>query len=66
MKSLQIEEAAIHDIEGTSFWNEHIEDIGIVALAVIYMHYRGDAAAQVHRGVELDSRLRAREMRPRK
>ena len=66
MKTHEVEIAAVHDVDGAGLWCQHIEDVGVVGLAVVDVHQERDIAAQIQHRVQFDRRLGGLEWRPRK
>ena len=62
---LEVEIAAIHDIEGAGFGQELIQNIDVMHLAVADEDERGDVATQIEQCMELDGGLGGSERRPR-
>ena len=56
--------AAVHDVEGAGLGRQLVEHVDIVQLAVGDVDERGDAAAQVHQGVQLHGPLGRPEAGP--
>jgi len=65
-KSSEVEIAAIHDIHGTSFDYELIEDIDIVNASVSNDNHGGNTATQIQECMHLDCSLSLAEYCPRK
>ncbi len=65
-QALEIDMAAIHDIEGASLWNKLIENVDVMKLAVADMQESRDISVQIEQSVELHSRLGRAERCPRK
>src|SRR5882672_2179308 len=66
VESLEIEEAAVHDIEGPGFGNEQVQDVHLVKSAIADMQERGDVAAQIEQRMKLHRRFGLAKRRPRK
>ena len=66
VQPLEIEVAAIHDVEGAGLGQQLIEDVDVVHLAVADVDEGRDVAAQIQQRVQLDRRLGRAEGRPRK
>ena len=66
VQASEIEEAAIHDVEGTWLRNQVIEDVDLVQFAATDVNEGGDVAVQIEQGVQPDGRLGLLERRPRK
>src|SRR5437867_8529276 len=56
-QSLEVEVAAVHDIEGASFRSEDVQHVDVVELPVADVYEAGDRSAQVEQSVQLDRRL---------
>ena len=56
-QALEVDVAAIDDIEGASLWNELIEDVDVVKLAVADVQESRDIPAQVAQSMELYRRF---------
>ena len=65
MQALEIDIAAIHDVDRTRLGHEKVERVDVVQLAVRDVDEARDAAAQVQERVQLHGRLGGPEMRPR-
>ena len=63
---LEIQEAAIHDVERSGLWHQLIEDIDLVHFAVADVNKDRDIASQIEQRMQLHRRLRATKRRPRK
>ena len=50
----EINEAAVHDVEGAWFHDQLVEEDGVVSLAIRHMYQAGNVAAQVHLRVQPD------------
>ena len=57
-QTLEIQIAAIHDIEGAGLGLEKIENFDIVHLAIADVDERGDAAAEIEQRVQFDGCFR--------
>ncbi len=55
-----------HDIKGTGFWDQDIEDVDIVQFAVADMNECRNIATQIQECVEFDCGFGLTEVRPRK
>ena len=66
IQTREVEIAAIHDIHGTGFDYEMIEDIDIVNASVSNDNHGGDTATQIQKGMHLDCSLPLAEYCPRK
>ena len=66
VQALEIDVAAIHDVEGAGFRNQLIEDVHVVQLAVADMDKTRDIAAQIEQRVHLHRRLGGSKRCPRK
>jgi hypothetical protein len=64
-QTLEVEIAAIHDIEGAGFGKELIQNIDVVHLAVTDENERGNIAAQIKQRMELHGGLGGSKRRPR-
>jgi len=65
MQALEVHVGAIHDIEGAGLRHDEIEHLDIVQFSLGNLNKRGDRAAQVKQGVQLDRSLSGAEARPR-
>ncbi len=65
IQPLEIDVAAIHDVEGAGLRYQQVEDIDIVQLAVGDVDEARNAAAQIQQRVHLHRRLGRAEVRPR-
>ena len=65
-QALEVDVAAIHDVEGAGLGHQLIEDIDVVQLAVADEDERRDVATQIEQRVQLDRRLGRAEWRPGK
>ncbi len=65
MEAVEIDIAAVHDVEGAGLGGEFVEHPGIVPSGVGDVYEGGDVAAQIQERVELDSSFAALERRPR-
>ena len=54
IQPFEIQEPTIHDVERSRLWNQHVEHIHLVQLAVRNMDEAGNIATQVEQGVQLD------------
>src|ERR1035438_4235134 len=66
VQSLEVEVAAIHHVIGTSLWQQQVECIDIVHLAVGDVNKARNVAAQIQQSVQLDGRLGRTKRCPRK
>src|SRR5689334_2097353 len=66
IESFEVEIAAVHEINGTGFPDQLIEDIDFVNLSSSNNHHRGNTAAQIEQSVKFDSRLASAKLCPRK
>jgi len=66
MQSGEIEIAAIHDVERPGLWNDLVENVHIVQLAIADVNEAGDVATQVEQRMQLDRRLGRTKRCPRK
>src|SRR5712691_8439378 len=66
IQALEVEEAAIHNVEGAGLGQQLVEDVDLVHLAITNVDEGGDVAAQIQQRVQLDGRLGQAERRPRK
>ncbi len=57
IETLEIDEAAIHDIEGARFGQQLVEDIDLVHFAIADVEEGGNIAAQIQQRVQLDGCL---------
>lgn len=65
IKSDQVHEASIHDVDGTGLANDHIGQVGVVGFAMVDMDDHRDVATQIDHGVELHRTLVMVEAGPR-
>src|SRR5690606_295802 len=63
---LEVQIAAIHDIEGTWFWQEYVEHIDVVQLAIGDVNKRRDSATQIEQCMQFDGGFGLPKMCPRK
>src|SRR6516164_378532 len=61
---LEIDVAAVHDIEGAGFQQQLVENIDVMHLAVADEDEGGDIAAQIEQRMELDGSLAGAETAP--
>ena len=61
----EVEIPAIHDVKGTGFRKDLVQDVDIVHLAVADPDECRDVAPEIEQGVELDGCLRLAEVSPR-
>ena len=66
VQALEIDVAAIHDVERARFRNQLIQDVHVVQLAVADVDEARDIAAQIEQRVHLHRRLGGSKRRPRK
>jgi hypothetical protein len=66
IQSLEVEVASIHHVVGSRLWQEQVEHVDIVHLAVGDVNKAGNIAAQIEQRVQLDCRLRRTKRRPAK
>lgn len=66
MEPFEIEIASVHDVEGTRFWQQQVQSIDVVKLAVADVQKRGDVAAQIQERVQLDGCFGRAKRCPRK
>jgi len=66
VEALEIDVAAVHDVERPGLGQDLVENIHIVHLAVRNADERGDVAVQIQQGVHLDGALVLAELGPRK
>ena len=66
IQPLEVEEAAIHQVERPRLGHQLIEDVDLVQLAVADMDEGRNIATQIEQGVQFDRRLRGSERGPRK
>lgn len=64
VQSLEVQIAAIHDVESARLWNQHIQHVDLVPLAVRDMDEAGNVAAQVEQRMQFDRCLGCAEWRP--
>ncbi len=64
MQSGKVEIAAIHDIERPSLWNNLVENVHVVQLAIADMDETGDVAPQIEQRVQFDGGLGLTKRRP--
>lgn len=61
-QALEVQIATIHDVDRSGFWNQDVEHVDVVQLAIRDVDEAGNAAAQIEPRVHLDRRLgRAKE-----
>ena len=65
VESLEVEIAAVHDVEGARLGNEHIEDVDVVQFAVGEMDETRDSPVQVEQRVQLHGCFGCAELGPR-
>jgi len=65
VESSEVEVAAIHQINGTGFPDQLIEDVDLVNLPAGDNHHCGNTAAQIEQSVKFDSRLAPTKLCPR-
>ena len=65
VKALEVQIAAIHDVEGAWLQQQNVEHIHIPQLAIRDMDKAGDVASQVEQRVHLHRRLGRAKQRPR-
>src|SRR5712664_8513 len=66
IKAFKVEEATIHDVEGTGLGHQLVEDVDLMHLAITDVEEGGNVAAQIQQRVQLDGRFGQAERRPRK
>jgi hypothetical protein len=66
VEPLEVEVAAVHNVEGAGFGHEVVQEVDVVDFGRCYADKRGDIAAQVEQRVHLHGVLRALELRPGK
>src|SRR6267154_862333 len=64
--AFKVEEATIHDVEGTGLGQQLVEDVDLMHLAITDVDEGGNVAAQIQQRVQLDGRFGQAERRPRK
>ena len=52
MQALKVKVGAIHNIEGSGFWNKQVKDVDIMKFAIGNVNESRDIATQVKEGVE--------------
>ena len=65
VQSLEIDVAAVHDVERPGLRPDLVEDVDVMHFAVRNADKRGDVAMQVQQGVHLDGALVLAELGPR-
>ena len=66
IQPVEVEIAAIHDIEGAGLGEQFVEYLDLVQLALGDVVERGDVASQIEEGMEFDRRFGLSESGPRK
>lgn len=66
MQPGKVEIAAIHDVERPGFWNDLVENVHVVQLAIADMNEAGDISAKVEQGMQLDCCFGRAKWSPRK
>ena len=66
VEALEIDVAAVHDVERAGLGQDLVEDVDVVHFAVGNADKRGDVAVQVQQRVHLDGGLVLAELGPRK
>jgi len=64
MQPLEIDIAAVHDVEGTRLGQQQVEHIDVVQLAIADVQKRGDVATQVQQRVQFHRRFCGTKRRP--
>ena len=59
MQPLEVDIAAVHDVEGAGLGYQQVEHIDVVQFAVADVQERGTVAAQVQKRMQLDGSLMA-------
>jgi hypothetical protein len=65
-QTLEVDVAAVHDVEGSWLGDQLVEHVDLVPFAIADTNERRDIASQVQQRVQLDRRLGRTERRPRK
>src|SRR5450432_237228 len=65
IQALEVQVAAVHDVEGAGFGDQQVEYVDVVQFAVADVYKCRNGATQVEQGVHLDRRLGLRKPRPR-
>ena len=65
IESFEIEIAPVHDVKGPGFWNQLVEDIVIVKLAVADMNEGWNVSLQIEESMQFDGALGFSEICPR-
>ena len=66
VEPFEVQVSAVHDVEGSRFWNQDVKDIDVMERSIGDLDERGDVAAEVHEGMHFDGGLMLAERRPRK
>ena len=66
IEPLEVEKPAIHDVKGPRFWQQMVEDVDLVHLAVGNMYKTRDIAPQVEQRMQFYRCLGRAKWRPRK
>lgn len=64
VQPLEVEVAAVHDVERASFDVQRVQHVHVVQLAVAEVDERGNRPAQVQQRAQLDGRLGGSKRRP--
>ena len=64
VETLEVEVAAVHDVERARLGNQHVEDIDIVQFAVGDVDKARNRSAQVEQRVQLDGRFGGAKLGP--
>ena len=65
IQPFEVEEAPIHDVKRAGLWQQLVEDVDLVHLAIADMDKRRDIATQIEQRVQLDRCLGRAERCPR-
>jgi len=57
IQATEVDIATVHDIKGTGFWDQLVEDVDIVYFPLCNANKTGDAPSKVQKGMQLDGRL---------
>ena len=66
VEPFEVQVTAVHDVEGSRFWNQDVKDIDVMERSIGDFDKRGDVAAEVHEGVHFDGGLMLAKRRPGK
>jgi hypothetical protein len=65
VETLEIDVAPVHDVERPGLWQNLVQDVDVVNLAIRNADKRGDVAVQIQQGVHLDGGLVLAKLGPR-